>query len=252
MATKPKLLDIQPYLMAYAAGISTVSPGLTAYQLTRVYGKTVPSAQLARMSMAIFPHQAALKWLQMNAATPVKSELSPWLAFGVVGVLQGGVYGQCSVHFSKALQLSKNVTLAGMFRGSGFAGVRDTVSQGFPFMCSDAVQKAIVDPLLGANPGPGDELGHGLRRAISVMGSSIFATLLSQGAHNAQLRLQADHSLSYAGAVSELWAQHGLRALYMGASARVTLLLIVNGLNEVLLKKAWAAGEEKKGGDASR
>ena len=30
----------------------------------------------------------------------------------------------------------------------------------------------------------------------------------------------------------------------MGASARVALLLLVNGLNEMLLKKAWAKDDE--------
>jgi hypothetical protein len=49
------------------------------------------------MSAAIFPHQTALKLLQMNTATPVKEHLNPWAAFAVVGVLQGGVYGQVSL-----------------------------------------------------------------------------------------------------------------------------------------------------------
>ena len=83
-----KTLAMQPVLLAYGACISTVSPALTAYQLTRVYGKAVPPAQLARMSVAIFPHQTVLKCLQMNVATPVKEHLNPWFAFGVVGVLQ--------------------------------------------------------------------------------------------------------------------------------------------------------------------
>ena len=83
-----KTLAMQPVLLAYGACISTVSPALTAYQLTRVYGKAVPPSQLARMSVAIFPHQTVLKCLQMNAATPVKEHLNPWFAFGVVGVLQ--------------------------------------------------------------------------------------------------------------------------------------------------------------------
>ena len=34
--------------------------------------------------------------------------------------------------------------------------------------------------------------------------------------------------------------EFGLRAFYMGASARVALLLVVNSLNELVLKKAWA------------
>jgi len=248
-ARAKKHLDIQPSLLAYAAGISTLSPGLTAYQLTRVYGKAVPPTELARMSLRIFPHQIGLKWLQMNCATPVKSELSPWVAFGVVGVLQGGVYGQCIVHFSKALKLAKTVSIAGMFRGSGFAGLRDTISQGVPFMYSATVQERVVDPLLapattGEAAAPTDDVGHGVRRAVAVMGSSIFATLLSQGTHNCQIKMQADHALSYGGAMRELWAQHGVRALFTGASARVALLLLVNGLNELLLKKAWAANEK--------
>ena len=36
-----------------------------------------------------------------------------------------------------------------------------------------------------------------------------------------------------------LWAEHGMRLLWMGGSARVALLLLVNGLNEMVLKKAW-------------
>ena len=135
-----------------------------------------------------------------------------------------------------------------MFRGSGFAGLRDTISQGVPFMYASTVQSAVVDPLLkpqaGAGAGAGadeaSDLGHGLRRAVAVIGTSIGATVLSQAPHNCQIRLQADHSLSYGGAVAGLWREHGARMLYMGASARVALLLLVNGLNEMLLKMAWA------------
>ena len=133
-----------------------------------------------------------------------------------------------------------------MFRGSGFAGLRDTISQGVPFMYASTVQSAVVDPLLKPQAGAGagadetSDLGHGLRRAVAVIGTSIGATVLSQAPHNCQIRLQADHSLSYGGAVAGLWREHGTRMLYMGASARVALLLLVNGLNEMLLKKAWA------------
>ena len=235
---RTKFEAMQPSLLAYAAGISIVSPGLTAYQLTRVFGKPTPPLQLARMSVGIFPHQVALKWLQMNAATPVKENLNPFCAFFVVGVLQGGVYGQTNVHFSRVLKLSQNASYAGAFRGSLFAGLRDTVSQGLPFVCSAGVQRAVVDPLLASDEG--SEAGHGVRRALAVFGTSIFATFLSQGAHNCQLRMQADQSLGYGRAVHELWTQHGVRMLYMGASARVALLLLVNSLNELLLKKAWA------------
>ena len=72
-----------------------------------------------------------------------------------------------------------------------------------------------------------------------MIGTSIFATVASQGLHNAQIKMQADQSLSYMQAVRTLWAEHGASIFYKGASARISLLLVVNGLNEVILKPAW-------------
>ena len=245
-------IAMQPYLCAYSGIISVVSPALTGWQLCRVYSKSVPPMTLARIGLGILPHQTALKCLQMNTATPVKEYASPWLAFGLVGVLQGAVYGQANITFSRALKLSTaTVSLAGMFRGSLFAGARDTISQGVPFMLSGSFQAQIVDPLLCPTPtdghaAEGDTVGAGVRRAVAVICTSIGATFASQGAHNCQIRMQADHALSYSGAVRTLWAEHGPRILYMGGSARIALLLLVNGLNEVLLKKAWAANTAGK------
>ena len=82
----------------------------------------------------------------MNLATPVKEYVNPWVAFGVVGVLQGSVYGQCTTYVSRALSLAKgaDVSLQGMFRGAGFAAVRDTLSQGVPFMCSGLARRRVA------------------------------------------------------------------------------------------------------------
>lgn len=38
--------------------------------------------------------------------------------------------------------------------------------------------------------------------------------------------------------------QHGVSIFYRGASARIALLLIVNGLNDLPLKKAWEGIED--------
>ena len=168
-------LTMQKYLFGYSAAISCVSPALTGYQLCKVYSRPTSVTSLARIGLGILPHQTALKALQMNAATPIKEHVSPWVAFGVVGVLQGGVYGQCNVTFSRALRLSQHVSLAGMFRGSAFAGLRDTISQGAPFMLSSHVQAGLVDPLLAprrATAGVEDEAdedgrGSAVRRAIA-------------------------------------------------------------------------------------
>ena len=231
---------MQPYLGVYAASISIVSPVLTGWQLCNVYSKPTSFATLARIGVGILPHQTLLKAAQMNAATPIKEHVSPWMAFGVVGVLQGGVYGQCNVTFSKALRLAKTLpTLAGMFRGAWFAGIRDTLSQGVPFMLSGTVQSAVVDPLLKVDGNEDSEYASSARRAVAVAATSIGATYASQGAHNCQIRMQADHSLGYVTAMRTLWAEHGMRLLWMGGSARVALLLLVNGLNEAVLKKAW-------------
>ena len=45
-----------------------------------------------------------------------------------------GVYGQCTTYVSRALALAKTTpSISDMLRGSAFAGLRDTVSQGVPF-----------------------------------------------------------------------------------------------------------------------
>jgi hypothetical protein len=230
----------QPYIFAYGAAISLVSPAATAYQLCKLYkiqGK--PPAQLLRMSMSIFPHQTLLKAIQMNASTPVKEHMNPWAAFAVVGILQGGVYGQCNVHFSKALQLGSTVpSLAGIFRGSAFAACRDMLSQGVPFMCSSTVKTSMLDSVWKTEET--DETANLIKHWTSVLSTSVVATYLSQGLHNCQIAMQADQSLSYGRTFAKVWAEHGVAILYRGAEARVGLLLIVNVLNELLLKPAWA------------
>lgn len=234
------LIEKQPYLIGYGFGISLISPTLTAYQLCKLYNKPVSPVRLASLSARIVPHQTALKVVQMNSATPVKEYLNPWLAFAAVGVLQGGVYGQCNVHFARVLKLSNNASMAGIFRGWIFAGFRDSISQGIPFVCSSMTEQYVFDPvweITGLN-GLG-EMAGGVKRAVSVMCTSIFATVASQGLHNAQIKMQADQSLSYARTVQTLWAEHGASIFYKGASARIGLLLVVNGFNEVLLKPAW-------------
>lgn len=234
-------LEKQPYIFAYGGIISLVSPGLTAYQLCKLYQIQKPVGTLMRMSLVIFPHQTLLKAAQMNVSTPVKEYLNPWAAFGLVGILQGGVYGQCNVHFSRALALGKTVSLAGIFRGSGFAGLRDTISQGVPFMCSSTMRTSVLDRIWESDEK--DTTANSIKYWTSVIGTSIVATYMSQGLHNCQITMQADQSLGYASAVRTVFQQHGIRALIRGAEARVGLLLIVNLLNELLLKPAWAPVE---------
>jgi hypothetical protein len=265
--TRPKtFLEKQPYIFGYGAAISLVSPAATAYQLCRLYNVRTAPMQLLTMSASIFPHQALLKAAQMNASTPVKEHLNPWAAFAVVGILQGGVYGQANIHFSKVLGIgvgagnntstavSKALSLAALFRGSGFAACRDMLSQGLPFMCSHHVRTGILDryyyPTTSASASSSrsnkkdDEdaamVVDSIKHWTSVLSTSIVATYLSQGMHNCQIAMQSNQKLGYASAVRTVFAQHGMAMLYRGAEARVGLLLLVNVLNEVLLKPAWS------------
>jgi hypothetical protein len=231
----------QKYIWAYGAGISVFSPVATAYQLAQLYKMQVPPAMLLRMSLAILPQQTVLKAVQMNASSPVKDFLNPWAAFAVVGVLQGGVYGQANVHFSNALKLGKVATLRGVFRGSAFAGGRDTISQGIPFMLSDSVRRNVFDRMWVTRED--DERGRMVKQWASVLSTSVVSTYLSQGMHNCQITMQADQSLGYGSAVRQVWREHGVRMFFRGGEARVGLLLVVNVLNELLLKKAWSKVE---------
>jgi hypothetical protein len=280
--TRPRtLLERQPHLFAYGGAISLVSPAATAYQLCRLYSiRNVTVPTLVKLSMSIWPHQTALKALQMNASTPVREHCNPWAAFAVVGVLQGAVYGQCNLHFARVLNLSNGtatsaaaaaaaaVTAAGgatataasttmgnriramaalargMFRGSAFAGARDMLSQGIPFVLSEPFRVRVLDRLLVVPAAAEEEQSMTTVSAIkhwtSVLSTSVLATYLSQGLHNGQIQMQADPSLGYAAAVQRVTGQHGIAVLYRGAEARVGLLLVVNVLNELLLKPAWA------------
>lgn len=130
-------------------------------------------------------------------------------------------------------------------------------------MCSSTVEAGVVEPagklvrrstmaLIGGTSQvasvdvetPQSAASSTASRMLAVGGTSIFATFASQGCHNAQLLMQSNTSLTYGQTIRTLFAEHGWRVLYMGGSARIALLLLVNGLNEVLLKPAWEAKKQ--------
>ena len=237
----PKWVTMQPYLLAYGGAISLFSPAASAYQLCKLYRKPVATRTLLRTSFAIFPHQTLLKATQMNLCTPVKEHLNPWAAFAMVGVLQGVVYGQANVHLTQSFKLVKNVpalTVAAVFRGSAFAAGRDTISQGAPFVLSSSVREAVFDPLVSSTLGDGKTAATASHWG-SVIATSVAATVASQGLHNAQITMQADQSLTYSSVMRTLWAKNGMGLFVRGVEARIGLLLVVNLLNEAILKRAW-------------
>lgn len=108
-------LELQPYLFAYGAGLSGVAPIATLYQLIRLNPKVHGTSwkKMVELSVRVFPIQSVLKTIQMNLSTPVKQYTNPILAFGLVGILQGGVYGQMNIFFSRQLNISQNLKIQG-------------------------------------------------------------------------------------------------------------------------------------------
>ena len=145
----------------------------------------------------------------------------------------------------KLVKKTPALSLRAVFRGSVFAACRDTISQGVPFMLSSSVRERIFDPLLDASHDDDDDNSDSAASLAAHWGSviltSVAATVASQGLHNAQITMQADQSLSYASAVKSLWRNNGMGMMVRGAEARIGLLLVVNILNELILKPAWAA-----------
>lgn len=172
----------------------------------------------------------------MNASTPTRDYFNPWAAFALVGVLQGGVYGQANIFFVKSLNIGKKVTYMGLLRGYGFAGLRDMLSQGIPYVLAKSVETEFLDKVYKTDE---NSMGSHIKKWSSVLGTSVFATYASQGFHNCQVTMHADHSLNHITGLRQAFQTNGFSLLYKGAEARVALLLIVNVLNELFLKKAW-------------
>jgi hypothetical protein len=241
---RPKtLLEKQPYFVAYGAGISLFSPYASVYQLCKLNPQVAAThTRMMGLAARVFPIQTLLKTIQMNIGTPVKEVLNPWAAFAVVGILQGGVYGQCNIFFSKELGIAKKASLLGLFRGVAFAAGRDTISQGIPFMCSGFVRKNIIEAAFPTDEQTSDT-AKSAKQWASVLSTSVVSTYMSQFFQNCQITMQANQELGYAGTLRSVFERNGMSVFYKGAEARVGLLIVVNVLNELLLKPAWSGVE---------
>jgi hypothetical protein len=230
----------QLLLAGYSLSISAFSPMMNLYQIMQLQSTkavNIGVAKMGRMVTAVYPQQVALRMAQVNLATPVKENMNPWVAFCVLGVLQGAVYGQGNISFARMLGLEKvaNFSIRTMFRGSIFAGLRDIISQGVPFMLSKSLSQRFLDPIVPANTGPSKMFKHW----FSVLSLSVASTYISHGFHVCQTTMQTQN-VGYAQAVRSLSKERGIAGFwFVGARARVALLLVTNVFNELFLKPAW-------------
>jgi hypothetical protein len=194
-----------------------------------------------RLASAVFPGQVLLKYMQVNIATLMKEAVNPWIAFGLMGLLQNVIAAHMNIHFSKQLKVGKKFAgIAGVLKGCHFAGIRDMMSQGIPFMLSPVVNKHVMDKLYPTDSKSAQMAKHWSSMALT----SFIATVISQGMQNCIIAMHADHSRNSVGTIRQLWQQNKWSMLYKGAEARGPLVLYVCVLNEYLLKPAWEAVED--------
>lgn len=208
-------LGTQLTLLGHSTALTTVSPLSNLFQLTKLYEK--PFLPNAYRVFPILPLQIGLRYFQINASFWIKTTfhleqhetVSTFLAFGVLGVLQGGV--------SKAMAIApitKSLSIVPFFRGSSFGFGRDLISQGLPFY-------------LGRSP-------------LEVLGWSLVSTFVSHPLHLGQTLMQSDRSMTCSRVPSHLKRRLGWHMFTSGMSARLGLLTVTNLLNFYLLKDVLA------------
>eukprot|EP00287_Rhodomonas_sp_CCMP768_P009630 CAMPEP_0196744476 /NCGR_PEP_ID=MMETSP1091-20130531/57731_1 /TAXON_ID=302021 /ORGANISM="Rhodomonas sp., Strain CCMP768" /LENGTH=330 /DNA_ID=CAMNT_0042091033 /DNA_START=131 /DNA_END=1123 /DNA_ORIENTATION=+ len=230
-------LELQPHLLWYGLTISSISPVVWGYQMSKLNPQVKTTvANIAMLSLSVIPTQALLKMLQLNLGTPIKRHLNPWCAFACMGAIQGGVTGQASVFFSRAFGIG-NPKLTDALRGYQLSALKDTIAQGLPFAFSDLVQHKLLDRLLPSSST--SSWLSSIKRGIAVVTTSALGTVLSQICQNLHFALVSSPGLSYTAAAKQLWDRNGVGMFFNGAASRLGLVLVVSVLNQAILKQAW-------------
>lgn len=222
------------YLL-YSAAITCFSPTSNLYQLTGLYKK--PFLTNLHLVPRIFPQQMLLRYSQLHISGFFKEHFSPLTAFGIIGVLQGGIYGHANLYYSQELGIQKKPlkfnygSFYNNFRGSLFGGPRDIISQGIPFMFSSKLEDHLKESFtVLANYPTGTKWG-------SLLSVSVFSTYLSHPLHNCQILRQTESGLSSLETIKKIiFSRH----LFRGAESRVFLLFITNVFNEIFIKPVWS------------
>jgi len=204
--------------------------------------------EMLALSLSVVPAQTALKVAQLNLGSSMKSVLSPHAAFAIMGAVQGGITGHANVWFSRALGLG-NPNMMNAFNGSPYAALKEILAQGIPYALSGAFERVLLDPLL---PSKDSKMFSRVKQWLSVFTTSALGTLVSQVFNNLQIAMVVKPHLTYGEAAEEVWRVNGGSMFYKGCVSRGGLMLLVNVLNEFILKHAWegkevARKEERRG-----
>ena len=212
----------------HASSMTLFSPLSSLYQTTRLFNlKSSTFFRNIRYIPHIFPQQILFRYGQLHVSTLCKENISPIPAFGIIGILQGGVYGHSNLYFSKRLGITSNVKITDYFRGPVFAASRDIISQGVPFMLTEKVSETLFKE-------NSEKYHYPVLFAISAL-----TTSLSHPLHCMQLFAQNNRNKSQLQIAIETCKSYKLTLFYKGIEARLVLLGLTNMFNDIFLKDVW-------------
>ena len=168
----------------------------------------------------IFPQQVLLRYTQTHIATKCKEYLNPALAFGIIGILQGGIYGHSNLYLSKKMNIINNIKISQYLKGPAFAVSRDIISQGITFqLMHDHPKNIYYYPTL--------------------LAISTGTTILSHPFHCMQILNQTNYKKNQYEIMKYTIKTYKWSLFYRGIESRIVLLFFTNLFNDIFLKNLW-------------
>lgn len=212
----------------HASSMTLFSPLSSLYQTTVLFNLKLSNFfKNIRYVPNIFPQQVILRYGQLHVSTLCRDNISPIPAFGIIGILQGGIYGHSTLYFSNRLCITNNIKISDYFRGPVFAASRDIVSQGIPFLLTDKIAKNIFE-----------ENAEKYHYPV-LFGLSALTTSLSNPLHCMQIFTLNNRNKSQLQIAIETCKTHKWSLFYKGIESRFILLSLTNLFNDIFLKDLW-------------
>ena len=229
--------------LSHSISMTFFSPLSSLYQITQLYNldqkrglvklHNSPFVQNIKYIPRIFPQQVLLRYGQLHLSTLCKQqeEIPTVVAFGIIGILQGVVYGHSNLYFSKKLNiLNKDIKITKYFRGPAFAASRDIISQGLPYALTEKVSNHLFK-----NKASDPFYHYGTLFTLSTL-----STFLSHPLHCFQVFAQNETGKSHYQIAKQAIKLHRWSLFYKGIEARLILLGLTNFFNDMFLKDVWS------------
>ena len=228
--------DKEKGFLFHSLSVTLFSPLASLYQTSTLFNK--PFLPNLKFVPRIFPQQIGLRYGQIYLSTECKNYLSPTCAFGLIGVLQGIVYGHSNLYFSQKMNIIRDVKITNYLKGPVFAASRDIISQGIPFLFNN-----YIEDLVFGNNNNNNNNNKNNKNKITYYSSlsflSISSTVLSHPFHCLQTYIQTQNNMSQYQAIKYLIQKERYNLFYKGIRGRFILLFITNLANDFFLNQLW-------------